>query len=75
MRKWFIKDSEGNPSITTTAFFLGFLVVNLKLLAAGLEITDKFKFSQFSGVEYGAALAALGGVYILRKNKPVDKDK
>lgn len=68
MRKYFIKDSNGKPSITTTAFFLGFIVVNIKLLLSGLKVVGEVKFSEFSGVDYGAALAALGAIYVMRNN-------
>ena len=60
------KDTDGKPSLTATAFILGFLAVNLKLLASGFVVAGA-TVSQFSGTEYGVALAALGGIYILRR--------
>jgi len=62
-----IKDSSGKPSVTMSAFCLGFTVVNLKLMLGGLELWGH-KLGNFSGGEYAAALSALGGIYILRRN-------
>lgn len=62
------------PSYTVTAFIVGFFVINFKLLFSGIEITDKIKMSDFSGVDYAAAVAALGGIYVLRKNKTIKSD-
>lgn len=67
----------GKPSYTTTAFIVGFFVVNMKLIFAGVSVGDKFKSSDFSGTDYAAAVAALGGIYLLNKhnNKPSDDSK
>lgn len=70
MRKYFIKDSKGRPSITTTAFFLGFIIVNIKFLIGGL-----YGITSISGVEYGAAMASLGGIYVMRNNRDKSEDK
>ena len=55
-----------------TAFCLGFVVVNVKLLIAGLTI-GSYQMAEFSGTEYGAAIAALGAIYVLRRSG--DKEK
>ena len=68
LNKLLIKDSSGKESVTMTAFVTGFLVVNAKLLISGLTIAG-FKMGAFSGVEYAAAVGALGAVYVLRRNK------
>lgn len=68
MRRFFIKDSEGKPSVTTTAFVLGFILVNVKLVLSEIAFNETIKFSQFGGGDYAAALAALGAVYVLRKH-------
>lgn len=65
--KFLFKDSKGKPSITATAFILGFAVVNFKLIFSGLEL-GKFKMELFSGGEYAAALGALGAIYVLRRS-------
>lgn len=71
-----LKDTKtGKPSYTLTAFVIGFAIVNIKLLLSGVEIMDKFKMSEFSGVDYAAAIAALGSVYVLRKNKTIKEEK
>ena len=66
MAKFLIKDSDGKPSVTMTAFVTGFLVVNAKLLLAGIEIAG-FKMTAFTGGEYAAAVGALGAVYVMRR--------
>ena len=67
MSKILIKDSAGKPSATMTAFCFGFVVVNLKLLLSGMEIMS-YKMAAFTGGEYAAAIAALGSIYVLRRN-------
>jgi hypothetical protein len=63
LSKFLIRHTGGEKSLTATAFLVGFLVVNFKFITGGLWGT-----SAISGVDYGAALAALGGVYALRRN-------
>jgi len=72
LNRFLFKDSNGKPSLTATAFILGFTVVNLKLIFSGVEL-NKFKIALFSGGEYAAAVAALGGVYVLRRSTENDK--
>lgn len=57
----------GKPSYTTTMVVVGFGVINLKLLLSGLEVGDKFKMSDFSGVDYAAALTAIGAIHVGNK--------
>lgn len=72
LSKLVIRDVKtGKPSYTVTAFVIGFLVVNIKLLFSGMQITETFKMSDFSGVDYAACVAALGSIYVLRKNKSI----
>lgn len=73
LSKMIIKDVKtGKPSYTVTAFMVGFFVINIKLLLSGIQLTEKIKFDTFTGVDYSAAVAALGGIYIMRKNKTID---
>lgn len=72
MIKFLLYDSKGNRSITRTIFVLGSLLVNLKLLLSGIAIGE-LTFEKFSGSDYGMAMAALGAIYVLRKN-PQNKD-
>lgn len=65
----------GKPSYTLTALVFGFAVINIKLLFSGIQFTDTIKFSLFSGVDYGAAMAGLGGIYTWRKNNSIKPDK
>jgi hypothetical protein len=68
-----IKNTKtGRPSYTLTMALTGFFIINLKLLLSGVEIMDKVKMSEFSGVDYAAALAAIGSIHIF--NKKVTKD-
>lgn len=67
LNKLLINDSSGKPSVTMTAFVTGFMVVNVKLLISGLTIAG-YKMAAFTGGEYAAALSALGGVYVMRRN-------
>ena len=56
----------GKPSYTLTAFIVGVFIVNLKLIMSGMDLKG-FKFSDFSGTDYAASMAALGGLYSLHK--------
>lgn len=70
-----LKDIKtGKPSYTVSAFVFGFFVINIKLLLAGINITDEIKMSDFSGVDYAASAAAIGSIYVLRKNKTIKSD-
>jgi hypothetical protein len=57
----------GKPSYTTTMVVVGFAIINLKLLLSGIEIMDKVKMSEFSGVDYAAALSAIGAIHVGNK--------
>jgi hypothetical protein len=75
LSKFILKDAKtGKPSYTVSAFVFGFWIINIKLLLAGMQFTDKIKMSDFSGVDYAAAAAAVGSIYVLRKNKTIKTD-
>lgn len=61
----------GRPSYVLTAFISGFFIVNIKLLLSGVEVHG-IKMSEFNGVDYSAAVAALGGIYTLNKKITTD---
>ncbi len=65
--KVLFKDSSGKRSVTMTAFVLGSIIVNLKLILSGVTISG-FTVSPFTGGEYAAAMGALGGIYVLRRS-------
>ncbi len=68
LSKLIIKNVKtGQPSYTLTMTIVGFLVINVKLLFSGIEVMDKFKMSDFSGVDYAAALSAIGGIHVFNK--------
>jgi hypothetical protein len=70
--KFILKDIKtGKPSYTVTAFIFGFCLINIKLLLAGMEFADGIKMSEFSGMDYAAAAAAIGSIYVLRKNNTI----
>lgn len=76
LAKFILNDLKtGKPSYTVTAFVIGFWIINIKLLLAGVHLTDKIKMSDFSGMDYATAAAAIGSIYVLRKNKTIEKDK
>lgn len=66
-----LKDSDGKKSLTATLFVIGFLAATIKLLVGGLTIVG-VTMAPFSGVEYGACLAALGGIYVVRRKNEKD---
>lgn len=67
MQRFLLKNSDGKKSVTMTSFVIGFVVVNAKLIFSGMSFGG-FTVSQFTGSEYGVAVAALGSVYTLRRN-------
>jgi len=72
MNNLLLKDSSGKKSATMTAFVVGFIVVNTKLILSGVEIGG-LTLAPFTGSEYAAAIGALGAVYVLRRSTDPDK--
>lgn len=73
LNKFLVKNTDGKTSLTATLFVVGSAIVNLKLILSGMEI-GPVNLAAFSGTEYAAAMAALGGVYVLRRsNEPKTK--
>jgi len=62
--KW-LAEPEGKSSVTLTAFVTGFMVCLFKLVFSGVAIGN-FKLAIFSGVDFAAAITALGGIYSLK---------
>lgn len=69
-----INVKTGKPSYVLTAFIVGILIVNIKLLFSGVEIKG-FKMSDFGGTDYAASMAALGGIYSLNKHLNKKEEK
>jgi hypothetical protein len=67
-----LKDESGQPSLTRTLYAAGFIICSIKLLLAGIQVGG-FKMSDFSGIDFGAAIAALGGVYHMKKVQDTKK--
>lgn len=61
-------DTTGKKSTTVTVFIVGFIFVLAKLMLSGHTIAG-LTFEHFSGTEFGIALSALGGIYVLRRNQ------
>lgn len=62
------RDPKNNsPSVTMTAFAIGFVIASLKLLVSGMEL-DGIKMGSFDGSDFAMVMAALGGVYTLRRH-------
>ena len=74
LTKLLIKDSSGKPSVTMTAFVTGFLVVNFKLLASGITIAG-YTMTAFTVVDFSAAIASLGSVYVMRRSTGNDEQE
>lgn len=68
-----IKDllkNNSETSITRVVLLIGTVACTLKLFLGGISY-GSFSFAGMSGVEYGAAIAALGGIYSLRRHKAI----
>src|ERR1035437_8650519 len=75
-----LKNSHtGLPSYSATFCFFGFWIICFKLLISGVSFRG-FKMSDFSGLDFGAALAAIGAFHVSNKhvynlkNKDTDKN-
>jgi len=73
INKLLIKNTDNKKSLTASAFFYGFLIVNLKLLGSGMTVYGVV-LAPFTGSEYAMALSALGAVYVLRRNTEVKNE-
>ena len=59
--------SSGKPSVSVTMFVLGVTISSLKLLTSGLVIGG-LQLGVFSGVDFAAAVGAVGAIYAARKH-------
>ena len=65
---WYLTDPNTNKkSVSLTLFVLGFLVACGKLIFSGVEVHG-IVLSPFTGLDFGAVVAALGAVYSVRRN-------
>ncbi len=63
----YLKDPKtGEKSVSLTLFVSGFLICLTKMILSGIVI-GSIQLSPFSGVDFAAAVGALGGVYALRR--------
>lgn len=69
---WLSDPKTKEPSVTLTAFVLGFGVATLKLLASGVTV-GVVTLSPFTGVDFAAVVGALGTIYAYRKK--TDKEE
>lgn len=61
-----LKDN-GKGSYSLTFSVIGFIVINVKLLFSGSDVQHMLHFSDFSGIDYAAALAAITGLHLGNK--------
>lgn len=65
----YLKDPKTKePSVTLTAFVLGFGIATFKLLLSGITLSG-VKLDAFTGVDFAAAMGALGAIYAMRRSK------
>lgn len=62
-----LKDKDGNPSTNRSVFFYGCVVCILKLVLSKMDL-GFVKVPEFSGGDFGMAVAALGSIYSLDKH-------
>lgn len=74
MNLWLKDPKTGKPSVTLSLFVYGFIIVSMKLIFSGIQMTDHFKLAEFSGLDFAAAVGALGTIYTMRKNKTIKPD-
>ncbi len=72
MHRFLFKDTNGSKSLTATVFVVGCVIVNLKLIFSGVTVGG-ITLAEFTGVDYGAALASLGGIYVMRRSTSKEK--
>ena len=63
---WLTDPKSKQPSVTMTLLVAGFVVATLKLLVASLVI-GPVSMAPFSGTDFAAVVASLGGIYGWRK--------
>jgi len=63
----------GNLSLTRAAFSIGFSICCLKLLVSGVSFLG-LSFSAFSGVDFAAAVTAVGALYQYNTHQLQKKD-
>ena len=67
--QFYSKDPRtGQPSVTLTAFWIGFIIASVKLLLSGIAI-GPITLSPFGGGDYAAAVGALGAIYVMRRKQ------
>lgn len=64
---WLTDPQSKEPSVTLTAFVIGFITCLFKLVFSGVAVGN-FKLAIFTGVDFAAAITALGGVYSLKQH-------
>jgi len=67
MNKFLFTDTNGKKSVTVTVFVLGSILVSLKLVFSGIAVGG-VTLAPFTGGEFAAAIGALGGIYVIRRN-------
>lgn len=58
-----LKNKYGDKSVTLSILWYGFVICTVKLFLSGMKFTEQVQFSEFTGVDYAAALSAIGAIY------------
>lgn len=74
LNRFLFTDTSGSKSATLTIFIWGAVLVNLKLFFSGMTVGG-LVLAPFSGVEYAAAMGALGAIYVLRRSTDPNNQK
>lgn len=74
MSLYLVDPKTKEPSVTLTAFAIGFITVTAKLLLSGITV-GSITLSQFSGSDYGVSVGALGAVYVMRRATGKEESK
>jgi len=72
---WVPHPTSKKKSVTLTMFVYGAIVCFAKLIFSGVQVGNLFTLSQFSGVDFGAAMGALGGIYAMRRTKNAKEEE
>lgn len=67
MTAWITDPKNGKKSATLTLLVYGYVVCLAKLLLSGVAVAS-LSCGEFSGVDFAAAIGALGALYGVRKH-------
>lgn len=71
---WITDPKTKQKSVTLTLFVAGFAVLAIKLAVSGLTLGG-LTMEKFSGTDFAAGVASLGGVYAFRRRNDSTEGK